>query len=381
MTETEQTAAGCPAPGQTAIRTWPPYRTTGPFSDTRSRFEGDGVRYKAKLIGVDPVPQAQGEKMCLDSMMKLKGFEAAARKQGKHKMRIWLKISSSGLKILDERTGIVLHDQDRTRISSLTKDMSDPRALAYIYKHEDVFVLFYIKTANQADPILLDIMEVCQRVDQETSRQPTKTQDVSLVGLNDGSASLVTGVSLVGLDDGSASLVTEATNGNIFSPPPDSSSGHTNQTSSCNELMEIFSPSPREPLSPDNISSVSQPVFPAESPQPTLSTAQILSMFPTSPPGGSPYVSPPLSPSAMPWGQQGPLGTQWTGSWPPTPAVPPGVTAPPAVVQTQPGFMFTMSPAAPPSFNDYPNPLNAVSSPNGTTVAPGAPALDNNPFL
>uniref|UniRef100_A0A3Q2P7F3 PID domain-containing protein n=1 Tax=Fundulus heteroclitus TaxID=8078 RepID=A0A3Q2P7F3_FUNHE len=149
MTETEQTYVRCPAPGQTAVRTWPPYRTTGPFSDTRSRFEGDGVRYKAKLIGMDPVPQAQGEKMCLDSMMKLKGFEAAARKQGKHKMRIWLKISSSGLKILDERTGIVLHDQDRTRISSLTKDMSDPRALAYIYKHEDVFILFYIKTANQ----------------------------------------------------------------------------------------------------------------------------------------------------------------------------------------------------------------------------------------
>ncbi|KAM4575534.1 disabled homolog 1-like [Fundulus diaphanus] len=373
MTETEQTAASCPAPGQTAVRTWPPYRTTGPFSDTRSRFEGDGVRYKAKLIGMDPVPEAQGEKMCLDSMMKLKGFEAAARKQGKHKMRIWLKISSSGLKILDERTGIVLHDQDRTRISSLTKDMSDPRALAYIYKHEDVYILFYIKTANQADPILLDIMEVCQRVDQETSRQPTKTQ----VRHDPTRRSQFFYFYLLQI----SVCLFEATNGNIFSPPPDSSSGHTNQTSSCNELMEIFSPSPREPLSPNNISSVSQPVFPAESPQQTLSTAQILSMFPTSPPGGSPYVSPPLSPSAMPWGQQGALGTQWTGSWPPTPAVPPGVTAPPAVAQPQPGFMFTMSPAAPPSFNDYPNPLNAVSSPNGTTVAPGAPALDNNPFL
>lgn len=41
-------------------------------SDTTSRFHGDGVRYKAKLIGVDPVPDAQGDKMCLDSMMKLK---------------------------------------------------------------------------------------------------------------------------------------------------------------------------------------------------------------------------------------------------------------------------------------------------------------------
>lgn len=36
----------------------------------------------------------------------LKGFEVAARKQGKHKIKIWLKISNSGLKILDERTGV-----------------------------------------------------------------------------------------------------------------------------------------------------------------------------------------------------------------------------------------------------------------------------------
>uniref|UniRef100_A0A3B4TYI1 PID domain-containing protein n=1 Tax=Seriola dumerili TaxID=41447 RepID=A0A3B4TYI1_SERDU len=77
--------------------------------DTTSRFHGDGVRYKAKLIGVDPVPEAQGDKMCWDSMMKLKGFEAAARKQGKHKQRVWLKVSSTGLKIADERTGVIIH--------------------------------------------------------------------------------------------------------------------------------------------------------------------------------------------------------------------------------------------------------------------------------
>lgn len=40
--------------------------------DIISRFNGAGVRYKAKLIGVDPVPDAPGDKMCWDSMMKLK---------------------------------------------------------------------------------------------------------------------------------------------------------------------------------------------------------------------------------------------------------------------------------------------------------------------
>lgn len=37
-----------------------------------ARFKGDGVRYKAKLIGVDDVPEARGDKMSQDSMMKLK---------------------------------------------------------------------------------------------------------------------------------------------------------------------------------------------------------------------------------------------------------------------------------------------------------------------
>uniref|UniRef100_A0A3B4D043 Uncharacterized protein n=1 Tax=Pygocentrus nattereri TaxID=42514 RepID=A0A3B4D043_PYGNA len=38
-----------------------------------ARFQGDGVRYKAKLIGIDDVPEARGDKMSQDSMMKLKG--------------------------------------------------------------------------------------------------------------------------------------------------------------------------------------------------------------------------------------------------------------------------------------------------------------------
>lgn len=43
------------------------------------RFQGDGVRYKAKLIGVDDVPEARGDKMCQDSMMKLKVQRGASK--------------------------------------------------------------------------------------------------------------------------------------------------------------------------------------------------------------------------------------------------------------------------------------------------------------
>uniref|UniRef100_A0ABI7WW61 PID domain-containing protein n=1 Tax=Felis catus TaxID=9685 RepID=A0ABI7WW61_FELCA len=67
-----------------------------------ARFKGDGVKYKAKLIGIDDVPDARGDKMSQDSMMKLKGMPAAGWSQGQHKQRIWVNISLSGIKIIDE---------------------------------------------------------------------------------------------------------------------------------------------------------------------------------------------------------------------------------------------------------------------------------------
>ncbi|XP_028258994.1 disabled homolog 2-like isoform X2 [Parambassis ranga] len=354
MMETEQTAGSCPTPGQAAVRTWLPSSTKGATrtpSDSASRFQGDGVRYKAKLIGMDPVPDAEGEKMCWDSMMKLKGCEAAARKQGKHKPRVWLKISSTGLKIVDERTAAVLFDHDRSRISSLTKDESDPRALAYIYQHEDTYTLFYIKMANLADPVLADVREVCQSADQETPQKPaeTATQNTSLMLVNE-------------------------------SPPSPA------KVSSSSELMEVFAPTLADP--PTSAHGSDQP----ESLVQTLSTSQILAMFPTQPLGGSPYSSPPYSPTSVPWGQQGPLGNQWAGPWSAMPGnmsawAPPGVTVPPVgslaqyVVNPQSGFMIGATtaagfPAAPSSPTGYPTTLNFYP----LTGAPGAPTLDQNPL-
>ncbi|KAF6108179.1 DAB adaptor protein 1 [Phyllostomus discolor] len=72
------------------------------------RFKGEGVRYKAKLIGIDEVSAARGDKLCQDSMMKLKGVVAGARSKGEHKQKIFLTISFGGIKIFDEKTGPTL---------------------------------------------------------------------------------------------------------------------------------------------------------------------------------------------------------------------------------------------------------------------------------
>ncbi|XP_031163198.1 disabled homolog 2-like isoform X4 [Sander lucioperca] len=356
MMETEQTAASCHAPGQTSVRTWlsssirAAPRTP---SDTTSRFHGDGVRYKAKLIGVDPVPDAQGEKMCWDSMMKLKA---------------------------------VLYDHDRSRISSLTKDKSDPRALAYVSQHQDTYCLFYIKMANlvtahsttcHADPVLVDIEEVCQNVDQETPQEAAEapTQNNSLLLLS----------------ESSAPPAEEPAFEDVFSPRPDSSSGHSNQASFSNELMEVFSIQKEEPLMANQ--STSQP----EPPQPTLNASEILSLFPTQPVGGSPYCSPPYSPTST-WGQQGLLGNQWAGPaaapWPTMPSsmaswAPTGMAAPHTGGQNlaqgpQPGVMGGGNTlASPTAVSGYSTPLNSFYAPAGATgpLQSVSASLDQNPYL
>ncbi|CAK6972138.1 disabled homolog 1-like isoform X1 [Scomber scombrus] len=361
--ETEQVDECCPPPEQADVGTWQSSvakEATRTLSDVASRFTGDGIRYKAKLIGVDPVPYAHGDKMCWDSMMKLKGIEATGRKQGKHKQRVWLKISFSGLKIIDERTGAVLHYHERSRISSLTKDESDPRALAYIYQEDDTYSLFYIRMANLADPVLADLNEICQSVDQETPTQ----NDALLV-----------------LDESSAPPPEVSAHEYVFSPQPESSFGQIKQTSSSNELMEVFSIQLEGPMMPTQSECASPPV-PPESQKPTLSTSQILSMYPTQPVGGSPYSSPAYSPLAAPW-------PTMPGNMAPWPAA--GIVAPPAGSQiqahnSQPGGMMRGNPInylAPPSAaNGYHTPLNPAYPPPATaTLQSVSPPMEQNLFL
>uniref|UniRef100_A0A674MEN7 DAB adaptor protein 1a n=1 Tax=Takifugu rubripes TaxID=31033 RepID=A0A674MEN7_TAKRU len=112
------------------------------------RFKGDGVRYKAKIIGLDEVTAARGDKLCQDSMMKLKGVAAAARSKGEHKLKVFLTVSFGGIKIYDEKTGILQHHHAVHEISYIAKDITDHRAFGYVCGKEGNHRFVAIKTAQ-----------------------------------------------------------------------------------------------------------------------------------------------------------------------------------------------------------------------------------------
>ncbi|XP_055647307.1 disabled homolog 2 isoform X3 [Falco peregrinus] len=129
-----------------------------------ARFKGDGVRYKAKLIGFDDVPEARGDKMSQESMMKLKEMAVAARSQGQHKQKIWVNISLCGIKIIDEKTGVIEHEHPVNKISFIARDVTDNRAFGYICGGEGQHQFFAIKTAQQAEPLVVDLKDLFQLI-------------------------------------------------------------------------------------------------------------------------------------------------------------------------------------------------------------------------
>ncbi|XP_061153758.1 DAB adaptor protein 1a isoform X2 [Syngnathus typhle] len=145
------------------------------------RFKSDGVRYKAKLIGLDEVTAARGDKLCQDSMMKLKGIAAAARSKGEHKQKVFLTVSFGGIKIFDEKSGVLQHQHAVHEISYIAKDITDHRAFGYICGKEGNHRFVAIKTSQSAEPVILDlrdlfqlIYEIKQREEMEKKAQKDK---------------------------------------------------------------------------------------------------------------------------------------------------------------------------------------------------------------
>lgn len=68
-----------------------------------SRFLGEGVSFKAKLIGILEVSEARGDRMCQAALADLK---MAIRAAGEHKQRISVQVSIDGLRLRDEKSGV-----------------------------------------------------------------------------------------------------------------------------------------------------------------------------------------------------------------------------------------------------------------------------------
>ncbi|XP_073849461.1 disabled homolog 2 isoform X9 [Macaca fascicularis] len=209
-----------------------------------ARFKGDGVKYKAKLIGIDDVPDARGDKMSQDSMMKLKGMAAAGRSQGQHKQRIWVNISLSGIKIIDEKTGVIEHEHPVNKISFIARDVTDNRAFGYVCGGEGQHQFFAIKTGQQAEPLVVDLKDLFQVIYNVKKKEEEKKKN--------GSEALMI------LDDQTNKLKLSSANdllaSDIFAPPVSEPSGQASPTGQPTALqpnpLDLFKTSAPAPVGP-----------------------------------------------------------------------------------------------------------------------------------
>lgn len=163
--------------GRRAIRRGNPRKEKGSSSSSGKggdpfRFEGEGLLFRAKLIGSQPVPEARGDRMCQDAMTRLK---MVVRSSGEHKQRVQLTVSLQGIKIRDDKTGELVFHHPVHRISFISQDASDARAFGYVCMTQDGCHRFIgIKTEKAASQLVValrDLFQVVLEMKQHELRQ------------------------------------------------------------------------------------------------------------------------------------------------------------------------------------------------------------------
>ncbi|XP_066516644.1 disabled homolog 2 isoform X2 [Hoplias malabaricus] len=377
-----------------------------------ARFQGDGVRYKAKLIGVDDVPEARGDKMSQDSMMKLKGMAGAARSQGKHKQKIWLNISLTGIKIIDEKTGVIEHEHAVNKISFIARDITDNRAFGYVCGAEGQHQFFAIKTAQQAEPLVMDLKDLFQVIFNTRNKEAegAEKNDVSNEAVENGGDALlsldgevstlktVDQMDIFGDMSTPPDITSPATSGNdLFGTNPFVPSSQSNGASTTQSKSSI----PEDLFSPANTSSItalgsmtlespSVPHIPGTNswgqPAPSMtSQGHVPRIPPNSFPQPSAYGAPSVpqwgqqtaspfshTPALQPWGQLAATATP-LGNWPPPgpmtnpfqPAQFPPMMSPPPGGMTagqQPSLFAPRPPPKPPVKEEPPHVKSAFTA-------------------
>ncbi|XP_060523966.1 protein disabled [Cylas formicarius] len=132
------------------------------YKNETTKFLGDGVSFKAKLIGILEVSEARGDRMCQEALSDLK---MAIRAAGEHKQRITVNIAIDGLRLRDEKTGDCLYHHPVHKISFIAQDMTDSRAFGYIFGSPDTGHRFFgIKTDKAASQVVIAMRDLFQVV-------------------------------------------------------------------------------------------------------------------------------------------------------------------------------------------------------------------------
>ncbi|KAL7880802.1 hypothetical protein SRHO_G00030560 [Serrasalmus rhombeus] len=110
-----------------------------------------------------------------------RGIAASARSKGEHKQRVFLTVSFGGIKIYDERSGVLQHHHSVHEISYIAKDTRDHRAFGYVCGKEGNHKFVAIKTGHSAEPLILElrdlftlIYDIKQREEVEKKAQKEK---------------------------------------------------------------------------------------------------------------------------------------------------------------------------------------------------------------
>lgn len=100
--------------------------------DDEKRFN-DGIKFKGKLVGIEPVMSARGDKMCQNALKNLR-----LRRTSSHKQRIILNINLNGVQLLDLKSNELVANHVINLISYITRDISDNKVFGYVYGTQEL---------------------------------------------------------------------------------------------------------------------------------------------------------------------------------------------------------------------------------------------------
>ncbi|CAF1174385.1 unnamed protein product, partial [Didymodactylos carnosus] len=146
-----------------------------PSTPGATKFDGDGVVFKGKLIGTEDLSVDRDEKICLDSMFKLK---AVAKARSDHKQKIQINLTLSAVKLADEVTKVSVASHEIERISFVVTDPKDARAFGYVYNTADDRHQFWaIKTERPAALTVVSLKELFDTAFEQFNNRTEKVKE------------------------------------------------------------------------------------------------------------------------------------------------------------------------------------------------------------